>query len=120
MIITKENIGEFLSDNGKTLNISYKDITAIEYLPQSLVGLLCYNTSITELPPLPQSLEWLLCYNTSITELPPLPQSLEGLDCNNTNLPKWQQVGLYNKEDVDKFRNKIKKHRIMKNYLELI
>ena len=101
MIITKDNIDEFLHFNNRILNITDNtNITAIEYLPESLEVLYCYNTKITELPTLPDSLWALYCYNTRLIKLPKLPKSLEFLYCRGTNLPEWQQLYLSSKRSV--------------------
>ena len=69
-------IKDYLSDDGKILNLSDLDITELPELPQTLKILYCSNNQLTELPELPQTLEILNCYNNQLKELPELPKTI--------------------------------------------
>ena len=85
MLVTKENINEFIE--GSSMDCPDMDITHIEYIPDGITGLYCWNNKLTELPKLPESLTDLYCSDNKLTELPILPNSLKRLDCRNNNLP---------------------------------
>ena len=85
MWITKDNINEFTY--GDTMDCSNKGITHIEYIPDGIKRLYCYDNKLTELPKLPESLISLDCYNNKLTSLPKLPESLEYFSCQYNNLP---------------------------------
>ena len=85
MHITKDNIGQFIY--GSLMDCSDKGITRLEYIPDGITGLYCYNNKLTELPKLPESLVDLNCYNNKLTSIPKLPDGLISLWCYENNLP---------------------------------
>ena len=85
MYITKENIDKFIE--GTEMNCRNKSIiTHIEFIPEGITHLYCYNNELTSLPKLPESLTHLYCGDNILTELPKLPNSLIGLYCSNNKL----------------------------------
>ena len=64
MLITKENIDEFIK--GTTMDCSHKGISHIEYIPESITRLHCGYNQLTELPKLPESLTSLYCDNNNL------------------------------------------------------
>ena len=98
MRITKYNINEFIE--GTIMNCSDKGITHIEYIPDGITDLYCYNNKLTQLltmgdsygiPKLPDSLKSLHCGGNELYSLPKLPDSLIELSClynQLTELPK--------------------------------
>ena len=64
MWITKENINEFIE--GSSMDCPDMDITHIEYIPDGITGLYCWNNKLTELPKLPNSLTYLDCGNNNL------------------------------------------------------
>ena len=85
MRITKDNIHKFIY--GTTMDCIDKDITYIEFIPDCIKYLYCYNNKLTELPKLHDSLINLNCSNNQLTKLPKLPESLIVLNCESNNLP---------------------------------
>ena len=85
MLITKENINEFIE--GTTMDCSNMYITGIDYIPETITHLYCDNNKLTELPKLPDSLRYFDCNNNKLTSLPKLPDLLISLLCYNNNLP---------------------------------
>ena len=85
MRITKDNIDEFIK--GTTIDCSNMDITRLEYIPDGIKRLYCYDNKLTELPKLPEGLVDLWCYNNKLTSIPKLPESLISLWCYENNLP---------------------------------
>ena len=65
-------IKDHLSDDGKTLNLDYLNLTELPELPEGLERLYCYDNKLTELPELPEGLKTLKCDNNKLTELPEL------------------------------------------------
>ena len=84
MVINKHNIHQFI--DGKEMDCSYEGITSIEYIPEGITHLYCYNNQLTQLPKLPNSLKRLDCRNNKLTDLPYLPDSLIELYCVNNKL----------------------------------
>ena len=85
MRITKDNIHLFIY--GTTMDCIDKDITYIEFIPDCIKYLYCYNNKLTELPNLPDRLRYLNCSNSQLTKLPKLPEGLMFINCSNNNLP---------------------------------
>jgi Leucine-rich repeat (LRR) protein len=81
------NINDYLSSDGKTLNLYGLKLTQLPELTEGLEYLYCYNNKLTQLPELPKGLETLYCYNNDLTQLPELPEGLKYLDCSDNNLP---------------------------------
>ena len=95
MRITKENIDRFINtndwDDKDTMDCSRMYITHIEYIPDHIKYLYCYNNNITSLPKLPDSLIRLYCFCNELTSLPKLPENLLSLYCYSnklTSMPK--------------------------------
>ena len=65
MHITKDNIGEFIY--GSLMDCSDKGITRLEYIPDGIRHLYCYNNKLTELPKLPEGLVILNCEHNKLT-----------------------------------------------------
>jgi len=98
MWITKENINEFIE--GSSMDCPDMDITHIEYIPDGITGLYCWNNKLTELPKLPESLTDLYCGGNRLTKLPNLPNVLKNLECDENelvSLPKLPEslISLY-------------------------
>lgn len=71
-------------EEGRELDVSDLNITALPSLPEGLVELDCSYTDLTFLPPLPASLRNLYCSAMpNLTELPPLPDGLQILECES-------------------------------------
>ena len=85
MRITKYNIDRFI--NGSEMDCSGKGITYIEYIPDNITHIFCYDNQLTQLPKLPESLKTLYCENNKLHSLPKLTDSLKDLHCENNNLP---------------------------------
>ena len=82
-----KHLKRFEQKNIKELDLTYKDLTELPELPDTLKTLFCFDNKLTELPELPDTLKTLICYNNKLTELPELPDTLEYLYCSNNNLP---------------------------------
>jgi E3 ubiquitin-protein ligase SspH2 len=81
------NINDYLSSDGKRLNLNSLGLTKLPELPEGLETLYCDNNNLTQLPELPEGLKELYCSYNNLTQLPELPEGLKGLDCDNNNLP---------------------------------
>ena len=102
MRITKDNIGRFINtndwDDKDIMDCSRMNITHIDYIPDHITHLYCYDNELTELPKLPESLKYLDCFCNKLTELPKLPNGLTSLYCDNnklTSLPKLPDDLMY-------------------------
>ena len=104
MRITKDNIHKFINtndwDDKDTMDCSCMYITHIDYIPDHIKYLHCYNNNITSLPKLPDSLIRLNCQNNNITELTKLPDGLN-ISCQNNNIP--YRVTINNVREHNKF-----------------
>tara|TARA_B100001094_G_C18164900_1_gene791449 strand:- start:1126 stop:1539 length:414 start_codon:yes stop_codon:yes gene_type:complete len=134
MRITKENVDKFINtndwDDKDTMDCSRMYITHIDYipdhikylhcydnklislpkLPDSLIRLYCFCNELTSLPKLPENLLSLYCDNNQLTELPILPENLEHLNCSFNNIP--YKVSLGNIKEHNKL---IKRKEIISN-----
>ena len=92
MRITKDNIDKFINtndwDDKDTMDCSRMYITHIEYIPDHIKYLYCYNNNITSLTKLPEGLIRLYCFCNELTSLPKLPENLISLYCDNNKLTK--------------------------------
>ena len=107
MQITKDNINEFI--NGSEMDCSGKGITYIEYIPEGITHLYCFNNKLTELPKLPESLKYLSCYSNKLTSLPRLPESLRNISSFNNNLPYKVTI-----DNFKEYNTLIKRKQILK------
>lgn len=108
MIITKENIEQFLSPTKLVLGVT-ADVTEIQYIPEDIIIIRADGTRLEKLPRLPETLSFLYCAGTNLKSLPELPDSLTTISTLRTKLPEELQVEFINdKEEAKKFRNKIK------------
>jgi Leucine-rich repeat (LRR) protein len=89
MVITKSNINQFIE--GSSMDCYNKNITHIDFIPETITHLFCCNNGLKSLPKLPNGLIYLNCNNNRLTSLPKLPDGLISLYCNTnklTELPK--------------------------------
>jgi Leucine-rich repeat (LRR) protein len=68
------------------LNLSWKHLTELPVLPDTLEYLDCFNNQLIKLPDLPDTLKKLNCHSNQLTELPELPDKLETLWCSYNKL----------------------------------
>ena len=77
------------------VDLSYKKLTKLPELPDTLKELYCSNNQLNKLPDLPDTLQVLYCNNNQLTKLPDLPDTLIELSCSGNQLPY---------EDLDGYR----------------
>jgi E3 ubiquitin-protein ligase SspH2 len=86
------NIERYLSSGGKTLNLSYLNLTELPELPKGLEKLYCDNNNLNQLPELPEGLKYLFCNNNKLTHLPELPKGLKVLYCWNNKINELPEL----------------------------
>ena len=110
MNLNKEEIDKRVK-NG-VLNLSHLGLTKLDYIPEGVKTLYCYNNKLNSLPNLPDSLKYLSCSNNNLNSLPNLPDSLKELYCFNNKF-NYKTIDnnksiCYTEKDLRKIKNDIK------------